>query len=86
MGFLDQVVEEGGNVLETAKVFAKQFFELSPTAVSGMKMTINDIEMSSEKKSVIAKRIQKCLASEDFQEGLKSIAEKRIPKFRVKLL
>ena len=48
-----------------------------------MKMTINDIEMASEKKSVIAKRIQKCLASEDFQEGLKSIAEKRIPNFKV---
>ena len=83
MGFLDQIVEEGDNVLETAKVFAKQFFYLSPTAVSGMKMTINDIEMASQKKSVIAGRIQKCLASEDFQEGLKSIAEKRIPKFKV---
>ena len=83
IGFLDQIVKEEDNVLETAKVFAKQFFDLSPKAVSGMKMTINDIEMSSEKKSIIASRIHKCLESEDFQEGLKSIAEKRSPRFRV---
>ena len=79
---MDQLVEEGGNVLETAKFFAKQFFDLSPTAVSGMKLTINDIEMLSEKNSIIAERIQRCLESHDFQEGLKSVLEKRSPKFR----
>lgn len=83
IGFVDQVVVDGGNVLETAKAFAKKFYELSPKAVSGMKMTINDIEMSSEDKNAIAERIQICLESEDFQEGLKSVAEKRSPKFRV---
>ena len=82
IGFMDQLVEEGGNVLETAKFFAKQFFDLSPTAVSGMKLTINDIEMLSEKNSIIAERIQRCLESHDFQEGLKSVLEKRSPKFR----
>ena len=82
IGFLDRIVEEGGNVLETAKSFAKQFFDLAPTAVSGMKLTINEIEMLSEKNGIVAERIKRCLESDDFQEGLKSVLEKRRPKFR----
>jgi hypothetical protein len=48
-----------------------------------MKLTINDIEMSSVNKDIISERIRYCLDSSDFEEGLKAIKEKRSPKFKL---
>jgi enoyl-CoA hydratase/carnithine racemase len=82
-GFLNHVIKGKETVLDAAKAYANQFKRLSTKAVSGMKLTINDIEMSSVNKNVISERIRSSLDSSDFEEGLKAIKEKRSPKFKL---
>ena len=76
VGFFDQIINDGENVIEKAHSFIKQCKELSPEAVSGMKLSINDIIMDSVDSKSLDLRIEKALKSSYLEQQLKLIKEK----------
>jgi enoyl-CoA hydratase/carnithine racemase len=82
LGFVQEVVEPGqqlARALDLAQHIARQ----APLAVSA---TINNarsalVDGPSEARAVFGKIQRGLLASEDFQEGLRSFKDKREPKF-----
>ena len=76
VGFLDETINEGENVIERAQDFIKQCKELSPEAVRGMKLSINDIVMGSENIQSLNSRIKKTLESQYLERKLKFIKQK----------
>jgi enoyl-CoA hydratase/carnithine racemase len=77
VGFFDQIINEGENIIEEAQSFIKQCKELSPEALSGMKMSINDIIMDSVDSKSLDLRIKKALKSQYLDNRLKVIKEKK---------
>jgi enoyl-CoA hydratase/carnithine racemase len=75
-GFLDEIIKEGENVIERAQEFIKQCKELSPEAVTGMKLSINDIVMDSVNIQKLNSRIKKTLESQYLERQLKLIKQK----------
>ena len=75
-GFFDELINEGENVIEKAQNFVKRCKALSPEAVSGMKLSINDIVMDSINTQSLNARIKKTLASQYLERQLKFINEK----------
>ena len=73
VGFFDQIINDGENVVEKAHIFTEQFKELSSEAVSGMKLSINDIVMNSEDTKSLNLRIEKALKSQYLEQRLKLI-------------
>ena len=73
VGFFDQIINEGEDIIEKAHGFIKQCKDLSPEAVSGMKHYINDILMDSVNTKSVDLRIRKTLASKHLEHQLKSI-------------
>ena len=76
VGFFDEIINEGENVIQRAQDFIKQCKELSPEAVRGMKLSINDIVMDSVNIQSLTSRIKKTLESQYLERQLKSIKEK----------
>ena len=76
LGFFDEIINEGENIIERAQDFIKQCKELSPEAVRGMKLSINDIVMDSLNIQSLNSRIKKTLESQYLERQLKSIKEK----------
>ena len=76
VGFFDEIINEGENVIERALDFIKLFKELSPEAVRGMKLSINDIAMDSVNTQSFTSRIKKTLESRYLESQLKFIKEK----------
>ena len=76
VGFFDQIINDGENVIEKAHRFIEQFKELSAEAVEGMKLSINDIVMNTMDKKTINLRIEKALESQYLEQRLKLIKEK----------
>ena len=77
VGFFDQIINDGENIIEKAHSFIKDCKELSPEALSGMKLTINDILMDSVDAKSLVPRIKKALKSQYLDRRLKAIKEKR---------
>ena len=75
-GFFDELINEGENVIEKAQHFVKRCKALSPEAVSGMKLSINDIVMDSINTQSLNARIKKTLESQYLERQLKFINEK----------
>ena len=75
-GFFDEIINEGENVIERAQDFIKRCKALSPEAVSGMKLSINDIVMDSVNTQSLNSRIKKTLESQYLEHQLKFIKEK----------
>ena len=75
-GFFDELINEGENVIEKAQHFVKRCKALSPEAVSGMKLSINDMVMDSINSQSLNARIKKTLESQYLERQLKSINEK----------
>jgi len=75
-GFFDELINEGENVIEKAQNFVKRCKALSPEAVSGMKLSINDIVMDSINTQSLNARIKKTLESQYLERQLKFINEK----------
>ena len=75
-GFFDELINEGENVIEKAQNFVKRCKALSPEAVSGMKLSINDIVMDSINSQSLNARIKKTLESQYLERQLKFINEK----------
>ena len=73
VGFFDQIINEGEDIIEKAHGFIKQCKDLSPEAVSGMKLSINDILMDSVNTKSFDLRIRKTLASKHLEHQLKAI-------------
>ena len=76
VGFLDEIINEGENVIERAHDFIKLCKELSPEAVRGMKLSINDIVMNSVNTQIFNSRIKQTLESRYLERQLKFIKEK----------
>jgi len=77
VGFFDQIIGDGEDVIEKAHSFIKQCKELSSEAVSGMKLSINDIIMDSVDTKSLDLRIGKALRSPYLEKQLKLIKEKK---------
>ena len=75
-GFFDELINEGENVIEKAQNFVRRCKALSPEAVSGMKLSINDIVMDSINTQSLNARINKTLESQYLERQLKFINEK----------
>ena len=73
VGFFDQIINDGENVIEKAHSFIQQCKELSSEAVEGMKLSINDIVMDTIDKKAIDLRIEKALKSQYLEQRLKPI-------------
>ena len=80
MGFFDEIINEGENVIERAHDFIKLCKELSPEAVRGMKLSINDLVMDSLNTQSLNSRIKNTLESQYLERQLKSIKEKPISR------
>ena len=76
VGFFDEIINEGENVIERALDFIKLCKELSPEAVRGMKLSINDIVMDSVNTQSFNSRIKQTLESRYLERQLKFIKEK----------
>ena len=76
VGFFDQIINDGENVIEIAHRFIEQCKELSSEAMGGMKLSINDILMNTMDKKTIDLRIEKALKSQYLERRLKLIKEK----------
>ena len=73
VGFFDQIINDGENVIEKAHRFIEQCKDLSSEAVEGMKLSINDIVMDTIDKKTINLRIEKALKSQYLEQRLKPI-------------
>ena len=73
VGFFDQIINDGENVIEKAHRFIEQCKDLSSEAVEGMKLSINDIVMDTIDKKTINLRIEKALKSQYLEQRLKLI-------------
>ena len=73
VGFFDQIINDGENVIEKAHRFIEQCKELSSEAMGGMKLSINDILMNTMDKKTIDLRIEKALKSQYLEQRLKLI-------------
>ena len=73
IGFFDQIINDGENVIEKAHRFIEQCKDLSSEAVEGMKLSINDIVMDTIDKETINLRIEKALKSQYLEQRLKLI-------------
>ena len=76
VGFFDQIINDGENVIEIAHRFIEQCKELSSEAMGGMKLSINDILMNTMDKKTIDLRIEKALKSQYLERRLKLIKGK----------
>ena len=76
IGFFDQIINDGENVIEKAHSFIKPCKGLSSESVSGMKLTINDIIMDCVDTKSLDLRIEKALKSQYLERQLKLIKEK----------
>ena len=77
VGFFDQIINDGENVIEKAHSFIEQCKGLSPEAVGGMKLSINDIVMNTLDTKSLDLRIKKTLESKYLEQRLKLIKEKK---------
>ena len=77
VGFFDQIIGDSEDVIEKAYSFIKQCKELSSEAVSGMKLSINDIIMDNVDTKSLDLRIEKALKSPYLERRLKLIKEKK---------
>ena len=80
VGFFDEIINEGENVIERAHDFIKLCKELSPEAIRGMKLSINDIVMDSAIAQSFASRIKETLESRYLERQLKFIKEKTLSR------
>ena len=76
VGFFDEIINEGDSIIKRAKDFIKQCKELSPEAVRGMKLSINDMVMDSVNIQSLNSRIKNTLESHYLERQLKSIKQK----------
>ncbi|MEQ1880059.1 MAG: crotonase/enoyl-CoA hydratase family protein [Burkholderiales bacterium] len=82
LGFIQEVVEPGRQ-FERAMELAREIAEMAPLAVSA---TIQNARVAVNNGPTAASALfgatqTRLLASEDFQEGLRSFKEKRVPRF-----
>ena len=80
IGFLDQCVP-GDELDATIERVLDVVRAGAPLAVNGAKMAISEI-LAGEDATEAKKRIKRAWASEDLQEGLAAVREKRRPEFK----
>lgn len=70
--------EDFENALST---LARELAQLAPLAASATKASLNEIGAGRMQPDAMREREARCLASEDFAEGLRAFAERRSPRF-----
>ncbi|MGG7566940.1 enoyl-CoA hydratase/isomerase family protein [Rhodovulum sp. DZ06] len=81
VGFLDRLVEKA-EVAAVARGLAETAAGFAPMAVQGMKRTIDELSRRELDAEAARARIAACWASEDLQEGVAAMKEKRAPVFK----
>lgn len=83
IGLVDEVVEEGG-ALARALELAERIAQNAPLAVQGMKRAfalMRRRELPAAAHAEVEALRRASFASEDFQEGIRAVLEKRTPRF-----
>jgi enoyl-CoA hydratase/carnithine racemase len=80
IGYLDEVVAAGA-LMPRADALAATLAAMAPTAVQGMKRTINEFARGELDDAAAILRNSVSQRSEDLKEGLKAFREKRTPIF-----
>lgn len=81
IGFLDEIVEPAA-LAARSEALCDQLAANAPLAVQGMKRCMNRLARGEFDATAARADMLACLASEDFQEGLAALREKRPPLFR----
>jgi enoyl-CoA hydratase len=81
IGYLDRVVDAAA-LDDEVEAVAHALQGGAPLALAGMKQSLNEIARGTADASVLAERVARCAGSEDLQEGLAALAEKRAPRFK----
>jgi enoyl-CoA hydratase/carnithine racemase len=80
IGYLDRLVPADTLDAEV-DALAAALAAAAPLAVQGMKLSLDEIAAGSFDIARLRAREARCAASEDLQEGLQALAEKRPPRF-----
>jgi enoyl-CoA hydratase/carnithine racemase len=81
IGFLDHLVLTG-QLEEAASEFALRIAGFAPLAVRGMKALLMQAAAGGIDSSLARDITEQCLQSQDLQEGLGALQEKRQPRFK----
>ena len=81
LGLVDSLHSED-SLAEAAEGYARSLLELAPMSVATMLHLIRQLEIGGYDRVAADAMAQRCAQSEDLQEGLKAMREKRRPVFR----
>lgn len=88
VGIVNRLVDEGGDVVEQARVFATRIAERAPLAVRAIKAEIKALSdaqpLTSDVFEHVTSQRRLAWASNDYSEGLKAFKERRTPNFEGK--
>lgn len=83
LGFLDRLAAGGEAGLDAEVQRLTDALQAgAPLALRGMKTSLNEIARAEYHLSALNERIARCAASDDLQEGMAAVADKRTPRFQ----
>lgn len=80
MGFLDRMAS-AGTLAATAQNLVDALAAGAPLALRGMKSSLNELARGDDNLAELQARVAACAASDDLQEGIAALAQKRPPRF-----
>lgn len=80
MGYLDKLVAPE-DLDAAVQAWADALLAGAPLALSGMKLSLNEIARGAVDLPQLLGRVERCAQSADLREGLAAIGERRLPRF-----